>query len=311
MNTQYFAEVQVGTPAQTFTVVPDTGSSNLWMYSSNCWAVPCYYHEKYDSSKSSTYKKDGRPFKITYGSGSIDGTVSQDQTVLGDATATSFAFGEVTAVSGVAFLASQLSGILGLAYDTISVDHLPTFVDQSNIQDKSFSFVLRDLPEESYITMPGYDEKLVGKNQFTYHNVVEERYYSLKLDSIAQGNNTISTTGYKAVIDSGTSVLVGPKSLVEPLIAGITVADDCTGIENLPNLTWTIDGIEYVMTPNDYVLSVVQGDDKECVMGVLPGDFPANFNYFILGDSFIRKYYSYFDKKNNRVGFIESSKLNF
>jgi saccharopepsin len=103
------------------------------MYSSNCWAVPCYYHEKYDSTKSSTYKKDGRPFKITYGSGSIDGTVSQDQTVLGDAAATSFAFGEVTAVSGVAFLASQLSGILGLAYDTISVDHLPTFVDQSNI----------------------------------------------------------------------------------------------------------------------------------------------------------------------------------
>jgi len=129
MNTQYFAEVEVGTPAQKFTVVPDTGSSNLWMYSSNCWAVPCFYHDKYDSSKSSSYKKDGRAFKITYGSGSIDGTVSQDKTVLGDATAANFAFGEVTAVSGIAFLASQLSGILGLAYDTISVDKLPTFVD--------------------------------------------------------------------------------------------------------------------------------------------------------------------------------------
>lgn len=76
MNTQYFAEVQVGTPAQTFTVVPDTGSSNLWMYSANCWAVPCFYHAKYDSKLSSTYKADGRAFKITYGSGSIDGSVS-------------------------------------------------------------------------------------------------------------------------------------------------------------------------------------------------------------------------------------------
>ena len=76
MNTQYFAEVQVGTPAQTFTVVPDTGSSNLWMYSASCWAVPCFYHDKYDNKKSSSYKQDGRPFKITYGSGSIDGTVS-------------------------------------------------------------------------------------------------------------------------------------------------------------------------------------------------------------------------------------------
>jgi len=129
MNTQYFAEVAVGTPAQKFLVIPDTGSSNLWMYSSNCNAIPCYYHDLYDSSKSSSYKKDGRPFKITYGSGSIDGTVSQDKAVLGDATATNFAFGEVTGVSGVAFLASQLCGILGLAYDTISVDKLPTFVD--------------------------------------------------------------------------------------------------------------------------------------------------------------------------------------
>jgi Eukaryotic aspartyl protease len=82
------------------------------------------YHDKYDSSKSSTYKKDGRPFKITYGSGSIDGFVSQDTAKIGDASATGFAFGEVRAISGVAFLASQMSGILSLAYDTFSVDYL-------------------------------------------------------------------------------------------------------------------------------------------------------------------------------------------
>src|SRR5574343_122112 len=76
MNTQYFVDVQVGTPAQTFTVVPDTGSSNLWVYSSKCWNLVCLYHTKYDASKSSTYKADGTKFDITYGSGSISGTVS-------------------------------------------------------------------------------------------------------------------------------------------------------------------------------------------------------------------------------------------
>ncbi len=159
-------------------------------------------------------------------------------------------------MSGVAFLASQLSGILGLAYDTISVDKLPTFVDQSDLADKSFSFVLRNNPEQSYMTMPGYDKELVGDNQFTFHNVIEERYYSLKLDGLKQGDTQISADGFKAVIDSGTSVIVGPKTIIDPLIAGITVNDDCSGVESLPNLTWTIDGIDYVLTPNDYVLSV-------------------------------------------------------
>jgi len=54
-NTQYFAQVSVGTPAQTFTVVPDTGSSNLWIYSSSCNAVACWYHDTYNAQKSSTY----------------------------------------------------------------------------------------------------------------------------------------------------------------------------------------------------------------------------------------------------------------
>jgi hypothetical protein len=36
--------------------------------------------------------------------------------------------------------------------------------------------------------MPGYDTELVGDNQFTFHNVIEERYYSLKLDGLKQGD---------------------------------------------------------------------------------------------------------------------------
>jgi hypothetical protein len=76
MNAQYFIEINVGTPAQTFTVVPDTGSSNLWLYSKSCWSIPCWTHALYDNKKSSTYKKNGEAFDITYGSGGVKGTVS-------------------------------------------------------------------------------------------------------------------------------------------------------------------------------------------------------------------------------------------
>lgn len=106
MNTQYFAEVSVGTPSQTFTVVPDTGSSNLWLYSKKCNDIPCWYHTTYDATASSTYQADGRAFDITYGSGSITGTVSKDVAQLGSVAVNGMGFGEVTGVSGVAFYAS-------------------------------------------------------------------------------------------------------------------------------------------------------------------------------------------------------------
>ena len=105
MNTQYFVDVKIGTPGQVFTMVPDTGSSNLWVYSQKCWAIPCFTHAKYDSSKSSTYVKNGEKFDITYGSGSISGTVSEDVAHFGDSSS-KMGFGEITSVSGLAFYAS-------------------------------------------------------------------------------------------------------------------------------------------------------------------------------------------------------------
>jgi len=75
-------------------------------------------------------------------------------------------FGEITSVSGLAFYVSQLSGILGLAYDSISVGHLPTFLDESKLTDKSFSFYLHNVPEQSFMTLPGYDKQLMEGKEF-------------------------------------------------------------------------------------------------------------------------------------------------
>lgn len=184
MNTQYFADVSLGTPAQTFTVVPDTGSSNLWIYSSTCNSIPCWYHATYDAEKSSTYKADGKDFNISYGSGAVGGYVSTDTATLGDVSASDFGFGEVTSVSGASFYASDMSGILGLAYGSISVDRLPTFVDSADLSEKSFAFYLNLDTEESYMTIPGYDESVSSESDFVFHNVVEEKYYSLQFDSM-------------------------------------------------------------------------------------------------------------------------------
>jgi hypothetical protein len=300
MNAQYFIETTVGTPPQEFTVVPDTGSSNLWIYSSSCHAIPCFYHPKFDAAKSSTYKADGQAFDILYGSGGVKGTVGEDVARIGDITST-MKFGEITSVSGASFYASKMSGILGLAYDTISVDGLPTFMDQANLTDKSFSFYLHSNPEKSYMVIPGWDSENWGV--IDTHKVVEERYWALQLTSVAQGSKVIPASDYKAVIDSGTSLLVGPTHIVDPLIENIHVKSDCSNVSELPDLSFTIDSTTYTLTGDEYVLKITQKGQSQCMLGVEAMAFPEGFNYFILGDVFMRKYPSYFNLNDNTVSF--------
>ena len=75
-NAQYFGVVEIGTPPQSFEVIFDTGSSNLWVPKVGCThcGLPFISHKsKYDDSKSSTYEADGEDFEIMYGSGSVKG----------------------------------------------------------------------------------------------------------------------------------------------------------------------------------------------------------------------------------------------
>jgi len=88
MDAQYYGTVGIGSPAQDFKVILDTGSSNLWVPSSTCKTVACLLHKRYDHTKSSTYEKNGTTFSIQYGSGGVSGYWSVESVDLGGLVAT-------------------------------------------------------------------------------------------------------------------------------------------------------------------------------------------------------------------------------
>ena len=231
MDAQYYGAVSIGTPPQSFLVVFDTGSSNLWIPSAKCsfLQIPCDLHQKYRSGDSSTYKALGDPFAIQYGSGSLSGFLSQDTVTWAGLEIKDQVFAEATKEPGIAFLFSKFDGILGMGWDTISVNGVkPPFynaVDQGLVAENVFSFWLnRDAAaggdgEGGEIVLGGVDpDHFVGKH--TWLNVTREGYWQIAMDDVKLGGVSVGQCGRKgcaAIVDTGTSLLAGPTKVVEAL----------------------------------------------------------------------------------------------
>ena len=100
-NAQYYGEISLGSPAQKFEVIFDTGSANLWVASESCSSSNCRKHPKYDSSKSSSYTVNGTVFDIEYGSGACTGFLSQETLSFGGLELEDQLFAEITDAGGM------------------------------------------------------------------------------------------------------------------------------------------------------------------------------------------------------------------
>jgi cathepsin D len=309
-DAQYYGPVSLGTPLQNFQVIFDTGSSNLWVPSHACTALACKLHNKYNAAASSTYVANGTAFVIEYGSGSVKGFLSQDVVTWGNAKVYNQTFAEITAESGIAFDAGKFDGILGMAWQTISVDNVvPVFQNlwaQGSISSNSFAFYLTKQPGQSgsTLTLGGYSDSL-SLNDWAYTPLITTDYWRIAIDAIWVGNNKINFKNIHGIVDSGTSLLVGSLLLADAIKKDVgTVSKDCTNINTLPAVNIQISGKNYTMNSVDYVLELTSGGQSECINGFDAMVMPAQLSdTLILGDLFIRKFYTLFDFDNKQVGF--------
>uniref|UniRef100_A0A6N2MB49 Peptidase A1 domain-containing protein n=2 Tax=Salix viminalis TaxID=40686 RepID=A0A6N2MB49_SALVM len=223
LDAQYYGEIAIGTPPQTFTVIFDTGSSNLWVPSSKCYfSLACYFHSKYKSSGSTTYVKNGTSAAIQYGTGSISGFFSEDNVQVGDIVVKNQDFIEATKEPGVTFLAAKFDGLLGLGFQEISVGKaVPVWynmVNQGLVKEPVFSFWLNrnvEGEEGGEIVFGGVDPNHY-KGEHTYVPVTQKGYWQFDMGDVLIGTETtgLCAGGCKAIADSGTSLLAGPTTVI-------------------------------------------------------------------------------------------------
>ncbi|NP_001254696.1 pepsin A precursor [Callithrix jacchus] len=312
LDMEYFGTIGIGTPAQEFTVIFDTGSSNLWVPSIYCSSPACTNHNRFNPQESSTYQATSQTLSIAYGTGSMTGILGYDTVQVGGIADTNQIFGLSETEPGSFLYYSPFDGILGLAYPSISSSGATPVFDniwnQDLVSQDLFSVYLSSNDQSGSVVMFGGIDSSYYTGSLNWVPVSAEGYWQITVDSITMNGEAIACAeGCQAIVDTGTSLLSGPTSPIANIQSYIGASENsngemvvsCSAISSLPDIVFTINGIQYPVPASAYILQ----DEGGCTSGFQGMNIPTAYGeLWILGDVFIRQYFAVFDRANNQVG---------
>ncbi|KAF7515186.1 hypothetical protein G7054_g14713 [Neopestalotiopsis clavispora] len=329
-DSMYLCEVDIGTPAQTVKLDFDTGSADLWVFSTEQSKSTQKGHAVFDPTKSSTWKElSGKSWKISYGDGSsASGDVGTDVVSIGGLKVESQAV-ELAKTMSAQFSQGTGDGLLGLAFGTINTvtsgsqsDPQPTPVEnmitQQDIPKESELFTSafyseRDENKESFYTFGYIDQDLITASGEDIHWTDidnSQGFWQFPSASYSINGKSTKVSGNTAIADTGTTLALVSDDVCTALykqIKGAKYDSQQQGwtiptsvkAADLPDFSVAVGDKEFVIQKEDLVFAPI--DENTWYGGV---QSRGDLDFDILGDSFLKSVYAIWDQGNTRFGVV-------
>lgn len=186
------------------------------------------------------------------------------------------------------------------------------------LTDYVFAFYLQSASgkADGQLVIGGTDKNHYN-GELWYTPLINETYWMIAINGATMNGSAVSTVK-KAIVDSGTSTLAGPPAEVRKIaqqvgatavIPGKEYTVDCKA--TLPDIVFTLGSGSKSKT---FAISGdtwrIEAEPGTCLMGIIGLEIPAADGgpFWILGDVFMRDYYSVFDMGQKRMGFAQVAK---
>ncbi|CAG8471878.1 5932_t:CDS:2 [Dentiscutata heterogama] len=309
----YYGPITIGN--QNFSVTFDTGSLDLWVPDISC--TSCGKHNRFDPSKSSTFQTSKTNFTLSYGltvNSSVTGYEGQDNVTLGGISISQQTFGLATSEP---FSDLAEDGILGLGaknVEGLKVNGvMQTIKAQKKLSKNIIGFHLARKKSNSndvaFATLGGIDQTAVsGSIGYNPANISLGLWIIPLTDVKVDGKSIGSVPAAPAVIDTGTTMVYGPPSVVEAIHSSIPGAGIAIqGQQQLYTIpcktksivSFSFNSGSYSIDPAELVMTT---SESTCVSGIQAS--PENF--WLIGDVFLSSVFSVFDFDNYQVGLAQT-----
>ncbi|KAK3387890.1 aspartic-type endopeptidase-like protein [Podospora didyma] len=278
----YVTPVSIGTPPQTLNLDFDTGSSDLWVFSSLLPTSQRRGQEIYTPTKSTTASLlTGHTWSITYGDGSASrGTVYIDNFTVGGLEAKGQAVQAAQQVSTSFTSETQIDGLVGLGFsslNTVNPKGQLTYFDniKAGLEKPVFTADLKFHAAGSYDF--GFVDKAKYKGEITYVPVnTNPGYWTFISGGFAVGNGSFTETSISGIADTGTTLAYLPNTVVNAYYKQVSGATNsrsyggyvfpCTS--TLPSFTFGV-GAAKITIPAEYInYGKASASSSQCFGGI-------------------------------------------